>query len=90
MKGRGKKRNIDIAKALDVPQGLVDGYYIEIRSGKEAVVVGKCDVLKLEDTELKLKCGEHEISFSGKELHIESYTADLVSICGQIEAAELN
>lgn len=90
MRAKKEKRKADMAKSLDIPQGLVEGYYLEIHSGKEAVLVGKCDVLKLEETVLKLKCGEHEISFLGKELCIETYSADSVSISGEITATELN
>ena len=86
---KGKKR-LDIAKELEVPKGIAGGYFIELRAGKEAVLNGKCDVLTLDDSMLKVKCDEHLITFCGDGLSIDSYAADEISISGNICAVELD
>lgn len=85
---KGKKR-LDIAKELEIPKGIACGYFIEIRAGKEAVLNGKCDVLMLEDSVLKIECDEHMITFRGEGLSIDSYTVDEISISGNICTVEL-
>ena len=87
MKGRKK---LDISKELDIPKGIANGYFIEIRSGKEAVICGKCDVLILEDSVLKIKYDEHEITFRGSRLGIDLYTADEICISGNSCSVELD
>lgn len=85
-----RKKNINIGKSLDIPSGITSGFFVEIHSGKEAVLTGKCDVLKLEDTVLKIKCCEHEVTFLGSRLRIESYTADEITISGDINNVEFD
>ena len=76
-------------RALEVPAGIISGFVLEIYSGKEAVLTGKLDVLELGDTVLKLKCGEHEISFGGSGLNIVYYTNDGIKISGKISSVEM-
>ena len=86
---RKKKVKNSISEALEVPAGIISGFVLEIYSGKEAVLTGKLDVLELGDTVLKLKCGEHEISFGGSGLNIVYYTHDGIKISGKISSVEM-
>ena len=86
---RKKKAKNSISEALEVPAGIISGFVLEIYSGKEAVLTGKLDVLELGDTVLKLKCGEHEISFGGSRLNIVYYTNDGIKISGKISSVEM-
>ena len=86
---RKKKVKNSISEALEVPAGIISGFVLEIYSGKEAVLMGKLDVLELGDTVLKLKCGEHEISFGGSGLNIVYYTNDGIKISGRISSVEM-
>lgn len=86
---RKKKVKNNISEALEVPPGIISGFVLEIYSGKEAVLTGKLDVLELGDTVLKLKCGEHEISFGGSGLNIVYYTNDGIKISGKISSVEM-
>lgn len=86
---RKKKAKYSISEALEVPAGIISGFVLEIYSGKEAVLTGKLDVLELGDTVLKLKCGEHEISFGGSGLNIVYYTNDGIKISGKISSVEM-
>ena len=86
---RKKKVKNSISEALEVPAGIISGFVLEIYSGKEAALTGKLDVLELGDTVLKLKCGEHEISFGGSELNIVYYTNDGIKISGKISSVEM-
>lgn len=86
---RKKKVKNNISEALEVPAGIISGFVLEIYSGKEAVLTGKLDVLELGDTVLKLKCGEHEISFGGSGLNIVYYTNDGIKISGKISSVEM-
>jgi len=86
---KGKKR-LDFAQELEIPRGIAGGYFIEIRAGKEAVLSGKCDVLTFDDSVLKVKCDEHMITFSGNGLSIDLYTADEISVSGNICMVELD
>lgn len=86
---RKKKVKNCISEALEVPAGIISGFMLEIYSGKEAVLTGKLDVLELGDTVLKLKCGEHEISFGGSGLNIVYYTNDGIKISGKISSVEM-
>ena len=86
---RKKKVKNNISEALEVPAGIISGFVLEIYSGKEAVLTGKLDVLELGDTVLKLKCGEHEISFGGSGLNIVYYTNDGIKITGKISSVEM-
>ena len=86
---RRKKVKNSISEELEVPAGIISGFVLEIYSGKEAVLTGKLDVLELGDTVLKLKCGEHEISFGGSGLNIVYYTNDGIKISGKISSVEM-
>ena len=98
---KGKKR-LDFAQELEIPRGIAGGYFMEIRAGKEAgehhedddekdaVLSGKCDVLTFDDSVLKVKCDEHMITFSGNGLSIDLYTADEISVSGNICMVELD
>ena len=86
---RKKKVKNNISEALEVTAGIISGFVLEIYSGKEAVLTGKLDVLELGDTVLKLKCGEHEISFGGSGLNIVYYTNDGIKISGKISSVEM-
>ena len=86
---RKTKVQNNISEALEVPAGIISGFVLEIYSGKEAVLTGKLDVLELGDTVLKLKCGEHEISFGGSGLNIVYYTNDGIKISGKISSVEM-
>ena len=86
---RKKKVKNNISEALEVPAGIISGFVLEIYSGKEAVLTGKLDVLELGDTVLKLKYGEHEISFGGSGLNIVYYTNDGIKISGKISSVEM-
>lgn len=84
------KKRLDIVKELEIPKGIAGGYFIEIRSGNEAVLSGTCDVLTLDDSVLKIKCDEHMIIFNGSGLSIDLYTADEISVSGNIHSVELD
>ena len=53
------RKKINVAKELEIPQGIAKGYFMEIHSGKEVVLNGQCDVLVLEESVLKRKMDEH-------------------------------
>ena len=61
-----RKKYINIGKSLDIPSGITSGFFVEIHSGKEAVLTGKCDVLKLEDDDEVLK----EVGFTDEQIAI--------------------
>ena len=66
----------------EIPPGLINGYSIEIYSGKEAVLSGKIEILNMSETMLKLKINEHTVCFSGKNIKISCYTNDGIKISG--------
>lgn len=84
------RKKISVAKELEIPQGIAKGYFMEIHSGKEVVLNGKCDVLALEDSVLKIKIDEHGITFHGRGLCIDLYNADGIIISGDICTVELD
>lgn len=84
------RKKINVAKELEIPQGIARGYFMEIHSGKEVVLNGKCDVLVLEDSVLKIKIDEHGITFHGRGLCIDLYNADGIIISGDICTVELD
>ena len=69
-------------KIIDVPDGILNGYYLEIISGKEAVLSGNVEVMELGETVLKIKCNEHAVAFYGEKLKIECYEADRIRVGG--------
>ena len=71
-----------IKKIIDVPDSFLSGYYLEILSGKEAVLSGNIEVLELGETVLKIKCNEQTVAFYGGKLKIESYESDRIRVDG--------
>ncbi|MBR5309632.1 MAG: YabP/YqfC family sporulation protein [Oscillospiraceae bacterium] len=82
-------RNKKSKKALpfDIPFGFISGCYIELFGNKEAVLTGDCEIIELNDSVLKIRCGEHRISFVGEKLEVISYFSDGIRIGGVITSA---
>ncbi|MBQ7873666.1 MAG: YabP/YqfC family sporulation protein [Oscillospiraceae bacterium] len=83
-----KKRLRKISDSFEIPMGVISDYYMEIYSGNEIVLNGDAAVTELEDSVLKVKCGEHRIIFSGTGLKIEYYTSGGIKITGDFSGIE--
>lgn len=77
-----------LRKSMELPVGVISGFYIEIYSGKEIVLNGDAAVTEIDDSVLKVKCGEHHIAFRGKKIEIENYTSAGIKITGDFSAVE--
>ena len=49
---------------------LATDFYIEIFDKKEIVLTGNVEVTELDDSVLKIKCNEHGLIFSGKNIFL--------------------
>lgn len=83
-----KKKLRKISEPFEIPMGIISDYYMEIYSGNEVVLNGDAAVTELGDTVLKVKCGEHHITFSGTGLKIEYYTNGGMKISGDFSSIE--
>ena len=67
---------------------LATDFYIEIFDRKEIVLTGNIEVTELDDSVLKIKCNEHGLIFSGKNIKILCYSADGIRLNGNFEKIE--
>lgn len=69
----------------EIPPGIINGYNMEIYSGKEIVINGSTEIEELSETVLKIKINEHRISLYGNNIYISCYTGDAIKINGRFE-----
>ncbi len=84
MKNRLKK----MVEKLEIPMGIMSGYFVEIYSGNEIVLSGDAAVVDLSDSVLKIKCGKDFITFYGKNIKIEYYLSTGIKISGEFSSIE--
>lgn len=77
-----------LSRPPEIPMGILSDFYMEIYSGNEIVLNGDAAVTELADTVLKVKCGEHRITFCGKKLCIDYYTSGGIKITGNFSKIE--
>lgn len=77
-----------ISETLKSIYPLATDYYIEIFDHKDIVLTGDIEITELDDSVLKLKCGERGVSFFGKKLKIMCYTSEGIRLCGTFEKIE--
>lgn len=75
-------------ETMDIPLDIINGFYLEMYSQNELMLTGKVDVIDLDSDKLKIKCAEHIMGISGKNLNILSYNANGIRIRGKIEKFE--
>ena len=75
-------------KNMNFSPSIIQKHYIEIFGDEETVLTGKTEILKLEDSVLKIKCNEHRICFIGEQLRIVNYTYAGIQIKGLIKKIE--
>lgn len=80
-----RKSRFSTAELLDLPEGMLQNYTIEIYSGKEMVLSGDFEITEWESTVLKLINHEHRIEIEGKDLMICDYEETGVRIRGIID-----
>ena len=83
-----KKKFLKLRKFVDFPPEFSKKYYMEIYSEEKAVLTGFGEIITYEDSVLKIKFGEKEIIFSGKNLDIKNYSSEGFEISGKIENIE--
>lgn len=88
-KSKNEKQRKNINELFEVPAGIVNGFVLEIYSGKEAVLTGDMEVVELSDSKIKLKYGKNEITFIGSGINIIYYTGDGIKIGGKITSVEM-
>ncbi len=86
MKNKLKK----IGEKLEIPMGIMSGYFMEIYSGDEIVISGDAAVIELSDSVLKIKCGSDFISFLGKNIKIDYYLSTGIKITGDFSSIEFS
>ena len=77
-----------VLEKTELPFGIIGNYYIEIFSDNEIVITGKTEVLKLDNTVLKLKVGPQIMEFCGDKINISCFTIDGLKITGNISRIE--
>ena len=78
----------NISDTLKAVYPLATNFYIEIFDRKEIVLTGDIEITELDDSVLKLKCGEHGVNFFGKNFKIRCYTSEGIRLCGTFEKIE--
>ena len=84
MRKRAKKGAL-----TDLPLDFIGDSYIEIFGNHEAVLTGRGEITELEDSVLKIKCGEHGVCFLGDGLKVINYSLDGIRISGDIKSVVL-
>lgn len=78
-----------MAKALELPQGIVPGNaHIELMGNREAVVEGCKSVLEYDETQICLNTGSGIVRFAGSDLSIRALNGEEASIEGFIATIE--
>ena len=83
-----KKKLLKWNKIIEIPPEISMKYYIEIYSEGKAVLTGFGEIITYEDSVLKIRFGENEIVFSGRNLDIKNYSSEGMEISGKIEKIE--
>ncbi len=86
MKNKLKK----LTQITEIPLGMLSGFYMEVFSKNEITVSADAAVTELSDTVLKIKCGEHGITFLGNNIKIEYYTSSGIKITGDFSGIEFS
>ena len=79
-----KKKKVTTAEILDLPEGMMQAYTVEIFSGKEALFSGDFEISQLEPTRIKLKNREHCLELEGNDLTICDYEENGIHIRGTL------
>ena len=77
-----------ISETLKSVYPLATDFYIEIFDRKEIVLTGDIEITELNDSVLKLKCGEHGVGFYGKNFKILCYTSEGIRLEGIFDKIE--
>lgn len=78
------KKKPSLYALVDIPEGILQDFTMEIYSDKEIIFTGKCEITELSDSVLKIKSDEHRIFCEGNDLQIKDYTENGVRIVGEI------
>lgn len=85
-----KEKKVTLAELVDLPEGILQAYSIEIFAGKEILFNGNFEITELEPTMLKLKNHEHRIEMEGNDLMICDYEEDGVRVRGAVNIIRFN
>ena len=83
-----KKKFIKLKKIIDLLPEFTKEYYLEIYSEEKAVLTGFGEIIKYEDSVLKIRFGEKQIVFWGNKLQIKNYSSEGFEIFGEIKNIE--
>lgn len=83
-----KRKSINKKPSFDLPLGIISGYYMEVFSDKEIIISSDVIITKLSDTVLKIKCGEHGLTFYGKNIKVDQYSSSGIKLLGEFSSIE--
>ncbi|MEG2371728.1 MAG: YabP/YqfC family sporulation protein [Hydrogenoanaerobacterium sp.] len=76
---------IRLARALDIPEGVIEGFsQIALSGNREAIVDGCAGVLEYDSSTVKLNLSKMIVCFSGRNLEIKCMTGESVIVNGFI------
>lgn len=78
------KKRPSLSAMVDIPEGIMKNFTMEIYSDKEIIFTGECEITEFSDSVLKIKSDEHRIFCEGNDLQIKDYTENGVRILGEI------
>lgn len=80
---------VKLARALDIPEGVLSGFsQISLSGNREAVVEGCAGVLEYDSETVKLSLGKMMVQFAGRGLQIKCMTGESVIVEGYISRLE--